>query len=229
MDELTALGSLARAMGVYTDYIDGLGRPVSVGPDTLVRTCASLGAEIETDRPVAEILMSGGEARGVGGTFLPQFHDGAAQGIPAAPRTEPDRSGVVSLQHRDDMSDALVVELLCGGLHAVPVDAALRDAAQKIGRCAAQHQEAGADRSTIGEHAQDRKEIGSALDLVEDHEPAQRLEHQVGGFHAGPDFDLGLGKSVQRGDANAVFIGGQVPENERAVEAGPGRAPGFTG
>ena len=47
MDQLKALRSLARAMGVHTRYIDGLGKHVSVGPETLVRVCAALGAPID--------------------------------------------------------------------------------------------------------------------------------------------------------------------------------------
>jgi 4-alpha-glucanotransferase len=46
VNELTALRSLARAMGVHTRYVDGLGKRVVVSPDTLVRVCASLGAGI---------------------------------------------------------------------------------------------------------------------------------------------------------------------------------------
>jgi 4-alpha-glucanotransferase len=46
MDELHALHALAKAMGVATHYIDGLKKPVDVGPETLVRVCAALGAPI---------------------------------------------------------------------------------------------------------------------------------------------------------------------------------------
>ena len=46
MDELTALKSLANAMGVATGYTDGLRQPVTAGPETLVRVCASLGAPV---------------------------------------------------------------------------------------------------------------------------------------------------------------------------------------
>jgi 4-alpha-glucanotransferase len=49
MDELTALRSLAKALGVHTRYTDGLKRRVAVAPETLVRVCAALGAPI--DRP----------------------------------------------------------------------------------------------------------------------------------------------------------------------------------
>src|SRR5512134_364959 len=47
MDELSALRSLARAMGVHTRYKDGLGRRVVVAPETLIRVCAALGARVE--------------------------------------------------------------------------------------------------------------------------------------------------------------------------------------
>jgi hydrogenase maturation factor len=45
MDELKALESLATALGVHTHYTDGLGQPVSVAPETLLRVCAALGAD----------------------------------------------------------------------------------------------------------------------------------------------------------------------------------------
>src|SRR2546422_705946 len=47
MDELKALRSLARAMGVHTRYTDGLGKRVIVAPETLLRVCAALGAPVE--------------------------------------------------------------------------------------------------------------------------------------------------------------------------------------
>ncbi|MDP2959527.1 MAG: 4-alpha-glucanotransferase [Longimicrobiales bacterium] len=52
---LEALASLAKAMGVLTHYIDGLDRPVDVAPETLVRVCAALGAEMDglSDAPEA--------------------------------------------------------------------------------------------------------------------------------------------------------------------------------
>src|SRR3954468_19947427 len=45
--ELKALRSLARVMGVHTRYINGLGKRVTVAPETLLRVCAALGAPIE--------------------------------------------------------------------------------------------------------------------------------------------------------------------------------------
>jgi len=44
--ELKDLRSLAKAMGVHTDYTDGLFRDVTVGPETLVKVCAALGAPV---------------------------------------------------------------------------------------------------------------------------------------------------------------------------------------
>jgi 4-alpha-glucanotransferase len=46
MDELKALRTLARAMGVHTRYTDGLGKHVLVAPETLVRVCAAMGAPV---------------------------------------------------------------------------------------------------------------------------------------------------------------------------------------
>src|SRR5262249_39077259 len=62
--ELRALRSLARAMGVHTRYIDGLGRRVSVGPETLVRVCAALGAPVERVTDAAEALRLRKATRG---------------------------------------------------------------------------------------------------------------------------------------------------------------------
>ena len=55
-DELTALRSLARAMGVHTRYINGLGKRVTVAPETLVRVCAALGAPVGRPGDAAEAL-----------------------------------------------------------------------------------------------------------------------------------------------------------------------------
>lgn len=46
MTELEALEALAGEVGVLTRYVDGLHRPVEVRPETLVKVCAALGAEI---------------------------------------------------------------------------------------------------------------------------------------------------------------------------------------
>ena len=56
MDELRALRSLARAMGVQTRYTDGLRRHVKVEPETLLRVCAALGAPLARTADAAEAL-----------------------------------------------------------------------------------------------------------------------------------------------------------------------------
>ncbi len=58
MSELQALRSLAQAMGVRTRYIDGLGRRVTVSPDTLVRVCAAVGAPIAAVRDAPGALRA---------------------------------------------------------------------------------------------------------------------------------------------------------------------------
>jgi 4-alpha-glucanotransferase len=57
-DELADLGSLAKAMGVHTRYTDGLDRPVTVAPETLVSVCAALGAPIAGPGDAAEALRA---------------------------------------------------------------------------------------------------------------------------------------------------------------------------
>ena len=58
MDELKALRSLARAMGVHIRYTDGLGKRVTVGAETLVRVCAAVGAPIARPGDAAEALRA---------------------------------------------------------------------------------------------------------------------------------------------------------------------------
>lgn len=50
------LHTLARRLGVHVTYVDGLGRSVGVDPETLVRTCAALGAPIASAAGAAEAL-----------------------------------------------------------------------------------------------------------------------------------------------------------------------------
>ena len=66
MDELKALRSLARAMGVHTRYTDGLGKRVIVAPETLLRVCAALGAPVERPSDAAGALRAHREARKTG-------------------------------------------------------------------------------------------------------------------------------------------------------------------
>lgn len=58
MTELDALRALARAMGVHTEYVDGLRRPVTPSPETLVRVCAALGAPVARVADAAEALRA---------------------------------------------------------------------------------------------------------------------------------------------------------------------------
>lgn len=70
MDELRALRSLAKAMGVHTRYRDGLGRHVAVAPETLARVCAALGAEV-TGPVDAAAALKGVRASRRGGSVPP--------------------------------------------------------------------------------------------------------------------------------------------------------------
>lgn len=56
MDEYTPLEALARRLGVYTRYTDGLNRKVSVSPETIVRVCEVLGAPITGPGDASEAL-----------------------------------------------------------------------------------------------------------------------------------------------------------------------------
>lgn len=58
MDELRALRSLAKAMGVHTRYTDGLGKRVVVAPETLLRVCAALGAQLEKPHQAHDALRA---------------------------------------------------------------------------------------------------------------------------------------------------------------------------
>jgi 4-alpha-glucanotransferase len=85
MDDLKALRSLARSMGVYTRYIDGLGKHVSVAPETLLRVCAALGAPIHKFAEAAEALRAHQETRSA--QLLPPVlvaWDGVLSPIPVA-------------------------------------------------------------------------------------------------------------------------------------------------
>src|SRR6476661_1004842 len=65
MDDLRALRSLARDLGVHTRYTDGLGRRVVVGPETLLRVCAALGAPVARPGDAAEALRARRAAAGL--------------------------------------------------------------------------------------------------------------------------------------------------------------------
>lgn len=63
MTEFSSLHALARALGVATEYTDGLGRSVEVAPETVVRVCQALGAELEHPRDAAAALVAYREAQ----------------------------------------------------------------------------------------------------------------------------------------------------------------------
>jgi 4-alpha-glucanotransferase len=56
--ELTALRSLAKELGVHTYYTDGLGKRVTVMPETLLRVCAALGAPLARAGDAADALRA---------------------------------------------------------------------------------------------------------------------------------------------------------------------------
>lgn len=56
--ELTPLRALARVLGVATRYTDGLGRRVTVAPETLVRVCAAVGAPVSAPADAADALRA---------------------------------------------------------------------------------------------------------------------------------------------------------------------------
>jgi 4-alpha-glucanotransferase len=58
-----ALRRLAQEMGVATKYKDGLHRRVVVGPETIVRVCAALGAPIARPEEAADALVAVRESR----------------------------------------------------------------------------------------------------------------------------------------------------------------------
>lgn len=61
--EFDDLHALAEAMGVYTKYVDGLHRPVQVGPETLVKVCAAVGASVTRPTDAGEALRAVREQR----------------------------------------------------------------------------------------------------------------------------------------------------------------------
>lgn len=58
VDELKPLRALARRMGVRSRYTDGLGKRVTVPPETLLRVCAALGAPVARLEDAAEALQA---------------------------------------------------------------------------------------------------------------------------------------------------------------------------
>lgn len=58
MHDMNALHTLAHRLGVRTEYVDGLNRPVTPPPEALVRVCAALGAAIAHPDDAPEALRA---------------------------------------------------------------------------------------------------------------------------------------------------------------------------
>src|SRR5207245_3544495 len=58
MPELKALRALARELGIHTHYTDGLGKRITVGPETLLRVAAALGAPVSKVSDAAEAMRA---------------------------------------------------------------------------------------------------------------------------------------------------------------------------
>ena len=127
MDELKALRSLARAMGVHTRYTDGLGKRVTVAPETLLRVCAALGAPVERPGDAAGALRAHRHTRKIelvppvlvawDGSLAPlAIH--AHGRVQAQVRLEDGR--VVPLERAEDGFQA--TELLPSGYHRLTVE-----------------------------------------------------------------------------------------------------------
>jgi 4-alpha-glucanotransferase len=56
--ELQALRSLARELGVHTHYTDGLGKRITVAPETLIRVCTALGVPLSRPGEAADALRA---------------------------------------------------------------------------------------------------------------------------------------------------------------------------
>jgi len=63
MEDLSALHALAAELGVSTSYVDGLARPVTPPPETLVRVCAALGAPVTGPHDAGAALQAVQETR----------------------------------------------------------------------------------------------------------------------------------------------------------------------
>ena len=129
-NDLKALRSLARAMGVHTRYINGLGKRVTVAPETLVRVCAALGAPVERPADAAEALGDHREATGA--RLVPPVlvaWDGAlalsiSTGSPIEARLHLEDGGVVALVRSD--SGLQTAQALPSGYHRLTVETAGR-------------------------------------------------------------------------------------------------------
>ena len=129
-DDLKALRSLARAMGVHTRYINGLRQPVTVAPETLVRVCAALGAPVERPADAPDALRAHRETTGA--RLVPPVlvaWDGAlavpiSTNRPVEARVELENGGNVALERSD--SGLRMPEPLPTGYHRLTVETAGR-------------------------------------------------------------------------------------------------------
>jgi 4-alpha-glucanotransferase len=58
MTEIDRLRDLATALGIHTRFLDGMHRPVTQSPETLVRMCSALGSQIHGPADAAEALRA---------------------------------------------------------------------------------------------------------------------------------------------------------------------------
>jgi len=120
-DELKALRSLARAMGVHTRYTDGLRKRITVAPETLVRVCAALGAPVERPADAAKALRSHRATRSR--ESLPSVliaWDGVL--VPPLPIRERGSGGEAHLQLEDGSVVPLETRPLPYGYHRLEVE-----------------------------------------------------------------------------------------------------------
>ncbi len=120
-DELKALRSLARALGVHTRYTDGLHKRVTVAPETLVRVCAALGAPIERPGDAAEVLRA--RRASVSKGSLPPVLVAWDGVLPQAPL-----QGEAHLHLEDGAAVALETRPLPFGYHRLTVETSNRQA-----------------------------------------------------------------------------------------------------
>jgi len=119
-DELKALRSLARAMGVHTRYTDGLGKRVTVTPETLVRVCAAMGAPIARPGDAAGALRARRATRNT--LLVPPVLVAWDGVVPPLPKRERGPGGEVQL-HLENGDVAPLEGPLPSGYHRLAVDA----------------------------------------------------------------------------------------------------------
>ena len=109
MNELSAVRSLARAMGVHTRYTDGLGKHVVVAPETLLRVCTTLGVPVSRPADAAEALRAYRAARHA--HHLPPVlvaWDGRLDSLPTLPKREKSGGGEIHCSDGNVISVGLV-------------------------------------------------------------------------------------------------------------------------